>query len=158
MNGVKYEKDSILSAEAMEKSLIILLNVCDGEKIKDVTIQYHNINNFKADRVKLNKLMKELHKQQEEYYDLLTASHNKPLIDEALENADKLNSFDFSLKEILSLTSNELKLFMFLKIVLKDRNMYVSKDLYDILDMTRYEIESAVAGLIEKEYLNNIEK
>ena len=158
LNGVKYEKDNILSAEAMEKSLIILLNVCDGEKIKDVTIQYHNINNFKADRVKLNKLMEELHKQQEEYYDLLKASHNKPLIDEALENADKLNSFDFSLKQILSLTSNELKLFMFLKIVLKGRNMYVSKDLCDILDMTRYEIESAVAGLIEKEYLNNIEK
>ena len=65
LNGVKYEKDNILSAEAMEKSLIILLNVCDGEKIKDVTIQYHNINNFKADRVKLNKLMEELHKQQE---------------------------------------------------------------------------------------------
>ena len=80
------------------------------------------------------------------------------MIDEALENADKLNSFDFSLKQILSLTSNELKLFMFLKIVLKGRNMYVSKDLCDILDMTRYEIESAVAGLIEKEYLNNIEK
>ena len=99
--------------------------------------------------------MKELHEQQEEYRKLLIHSHNKPLLDEALEYADSPNSFNFSLNEILSLTSNELKLFMFLQIVLNERKMYVSDDLCSILDMTKYELEVAVNGLIKKNYLND---
>lgn len=155
LNGIKYEKENILSFEAMEKSLFILLNIVNGENIENITIQYFNINNFKADIVKLNKIMKELYKQQKEYSDLLVASHNKPILDEAFDNADRFNSFDFTLNEILNLTSNELKLFMFLKIVLKERGMYISDDLQDILNMTRYELIAAHEGLIKKEYLNN---